>query len=162
MSSDCATHCHREFFHEQWKILLDDEFLQAYEHGIVICCCDGLKRRFYLRIFTYSADYPEKYVDYECTIKIINSYFIRVLIATVRNLGGCPCPRCLIPKARIPNMGMSRDRQQRATMERDDERRRVMVSSARKLIYEDNYAVSSAPVERLLKPQSWVPTSVSL
>jgi hypothetical protein len=58
-------------------------------------------------------------------------------------------------------MGMSLDRQQRATLERDNERKRVMVSSARKLIYEDNYAVSSAPVERLLKPQSWVPTSVS-
>ncbi|KAG1824024.1 hypothetical protein EV424DRAFT_1321096 [Suillus variegatus] len=60
MTSECATHCHREFFHVQWKILLDDEFLEAYEHGIVICCCDGIKRRFYPRIFTYSADYPEK------------------------------------------------------------------------------------------------------
>ncbi|KAG2740097.1 hypothetical protein P692DRAFT_20754046, partial [Suillus brevipes Sb2] len=33
------------------------------------------------------------------------------------------------------------------------------VSSAHRLIYEENYAVSSAPVEQLLKPQSWVPTS---
>lgn len=62
MTSECATHCHREFFHAQWRILLDDEFLKAYEHGIVICCCDGIKHRFYPRIFTYSADYPEKYV----------------------------------------------------------------------------------------------------
>jgi hypothetical protein len=54
-------HCHRELFHEQWKILLDDEFIEAYDHGIVIECADGIKRRFYLRIFTYSADYPEKY-----------------------------------------------------------------------------------------------------
>jgi hypothetical protein len=45
-NSDCATHCHREFFHEQWRILLDDEFLEAYEHGIVIHCCDGITRRF--------------------------------------------------------------------------------------------------------------------
>jgi hypothetical protein len=29
------THCHREMFHVQWKIL-DDEFLAAYEHGILI------------------------------------------------------------------------------------------------------------------------------
>ncbi|KAH7917312.1 hypothetical protein BV22DRAFT_1026615, partial [Leucogyrophana mollusca] len=56
------THCHRELFHAQWKVLLDDEFLDAYHHGIVVTCCDGVKRRFYLRIFTYSADYPEKYV----------------------------------------------------------------------------------------------------
>jgi hypothetical protein len=54
------THCHREFTHAQWSILLDDEFLLAYEHGIVIECCDGIWRRFYPRIFIYSADYPEK------------------------------------------------------------------------------------------------------
>ncbi len=56
------THCHREFIHAQWKELLDDEFLEAYEHGVVIECCDGVKRRFYIRIFAYMADYPEKCV----------------------------------------------------------------------------------------------------
>jgi hypothetical protein len=54
-------HCHREMLHEQWKILLDEEFIEAYIHGIVIKCADGIERRFYIRIFTYSADYPEKY-----------------------------------------------------------------------------------------------------
>ncbi|KIJ19525.1 hypothetical protein PAXINDRAFT_69491, partial [Paxillus involutus ATCC 200175] len=48
------THCHRELFHEQWKIPLDEEFLKAYKHGIVITCCDGIKHQFYPRIFTYS------------------------------------------------------------------------------------------------------------
>ena len=42
--------------------MLSDEFLEAYEHGVVIKCCDGITRRFYLRIFAYSADYPEKLV----------------------------------------------------------------------------------------------------
>jgi hypothetical protein len=56
------THCQRELFHAQWKILLDDEFLEGYEHGIVIECCDGITRRFYFRIFGYTADYPEKSV----------------------------------------------------------------------------------------------------
>jgi len=46
--------------HAQWTILLDDEFLEASTHGIVITCYDGVERRFYPRIFTYSADYPEK------------------------------------------------------------------------------------------------------
>lgn len=55
------THCHRELFHEQWRILLDDDFLEAWLHGIVVMCFDGILRRFYPRIFTYSADYPEKY-----------------------------------------------------------------------------------------------------
>ena len=57
-------HCHRELFHTQWAIILDDEFLEAWKHGIVIRCCDGVERRFYPRIFTYSADYPEKWVLY--------------------------------------------------------------------------------------------------
>lgn len=48
--------------HAQWEILLDEEFQDAWDHGIVIECCDGVKRRFYPRIFTYSADYPEKSV----------------------------------------------------------------------------------------------------
>lgn len=54
------THCHRELMHEQWRILLDDEFLDAWQHGIVMMCFDGILRRFYPRIFTYAADYPEK------------------------------------------------------------------------------------------------------
>ncbi|KAG2737310.1 hypothetical protein P692DRAFT_20883715, partial [Suillus brevipes Sb2] len=60
---ECTTHCQRELFQAQWKVLLDDELLEAYEHGIVILCCDGIKRRFYPRIFTYSADYPENWED---------------------------------------------------------------------------------------------------
>ena len=40
--------------------LLDDEFLNAYEHGIIIDGADGVRRRVFPRIFTYSADYPEK------------------------------------------------------------------------------------------------------
>lgn len=54
------THCQRELLHAQWGVLLDEELLDAYEHGIVIMCGDGVERRFYPRIFTYSADYPEK------------------------------------------------------------------------------------------------------
>ena len=34
-------------FHEQWKSILDDEFVEAYLHGIVIECLDGVTRRFY-------------------------------------------------------------------------------------------------------------------
>jgi len=49
--------------HNVWRFLLDDEFMHAYHYGIVILCPDGVLRRFYPRIFTYSADYPEKYVE---------------------------------------------------------------------------------------------------
>ena len=61
-SKPLVTHVRREIMHAQWEILLDDEFLQSYAHGIVIEGDDGIKRRFYPRIFTYSADYPEKSV----------------------------------------------------------------------------------------------------
>lgn len=58
------THCRREFLHAQLKIILDEDFVKAYEHGVVIQCYDGIDRRFYPRIFTYSADYPEKFVNF--------------------------------------------------------------------------------------------------
>ena len=54
------THCRRELMHGVWRILLDDDFLHAYKYGIVIKCHDGVERQVYPRIFTYSADYPEK------------------------------------------------------------------------------------------------------
>lgn len=60
--AEVLTHCRRELMHAIWHLLLDDEFLEVYEHGIGIECEDGIFRRFYPRIFTYSADYPEKYV----------------------------------------------------------------------------------------------------
>lgn len=60
LDSTFFTHCNRELLHAQLKIILDDQFLDAHEHGIVIDCVDGRKRRFYPRLFTYSADYPEK------------------------------------------------------------------------------------------------------
>ena len=68
MGGGCAptaaftTHCHWELMHEQWKILLDDEFLEAWKHSIVIWYPDGLLQWFYPWIFTYSADYPKKWV----------------------------------------------------------------------------------------------------
>jgi len=47
-------------YHAQWAIILDDEFVTAYKHGMAIESCDGVQRRVYPRIFTYSADYKEK------------------------------------------------------------------------------------------------------
>ncbi|KAG2343797.1 hypothetical protein BDR05DRAFT_975801 [Suillus weaverae] len=57
---ECTMHCHRQLFQAQWRVLLDHEFLEGYKHGIVILCCDGIACRFYLQVFTYSADYPKK------------------------------------------------------------------------------------------------------
>ena len=51
-----------------WTLLLDSDFMHGYEHGIVIQFADGIQRRVFPRIFTYSADYPEKYVTTEYLI----------------------------------------------------------------------------------------------
>ena len=56
-------YCRRMIYHEQWMCILDDDFMDAYTHGIVIDCFDVILRRFYPRIFIYSNDYLEKYVS---------------------------------------------------------------------------------------------------
>jgi hypothetical protein len=53
-------HCKRELWHKAWDVTLDEEFIHAYEHGVVVECADGVTRRLFPRIFTYTADYPER------------------------------------------------------------------------------------------------------
>ena len=43
-----------------WRLLLNDDFVTAYKHGIDIIFLDGIVWQVFLRIFTYAADYPEK------------------------------------------------------------------------------------------------------
>jgi hypothetical protein len=162
-SGPFKAHCNREVYHAQWRILLDDEFVHAYEHGIVIKCCDGVTRRFYPRIFTFSADFPEKCVGVMFSI-VPRTYkaFYRILLATMRSRGLCICPRCLMPLSRFGEMGMVRDTNFRKAEPRvDGEEWRSDVRSARKVIYEENYAIDNATVESMLKDRSWVPTTVS-
>ena len=59
-TADILTHLRRELIQAVWRILLDDDFMDAYENGIVIMFPDGILRRLFPRFFTYSADYPEK------------------------------------------------------------------------------------------------------
>ena len=60
--SQLMAHCRRELIHAIWKYILDVNFIHAMKYGVVVVCHDGIKRRIYPRIFTYSADYPEKWV----------------------------------------------------------------------------------------------------
>lgn len=83
-------------------------------------------------------------------------------MCSIRNMGGFPCPRCLVPMDRMDLIGTRRDEKQRLTLERvDTASYRAKITGARQLIYENNLAVDSAAVERLLKPESLVPTDVS-
>ncbi|THH32816.1 hypothetical protein EUX98_g1394 [Antrodiella citrinella] len=141
-SADILTHCRRELMQGVWRLLLDADFRHAYVHGIAIKCADGVLRRVFPRIFTYAADYPEK-----------------VLLATIRNLGACLCPRCIVPKSKVSELGMKRDEQQRTTGARTDSNRfRSAVQTARRAIYKLGMTVKSKSVELLLAAESWVPT----
>ncbi len=46
--------------HAVWSHLMDEEFVEGCTKGLVIRCVDGIERLFFIRIVTYSADYPEK------------------------------------------------------------------------------------------------------
>ena len=126
-----------------WRLLLDEEFLEAYRHGIVITFADGITRRVFPRIFTYSADYPEK-----------------VLLATIRYLAKCPCPRCLVNKDALDKMGQVRDVQMRTENIRTYSVDKV--NRAQHLIYNLAHPINGTYVDNLLKESSSVPTKVSL
>ncbi|KAF8554102.1 hypothetical protein OG21DRAFT_1477113 [Imleria badia] len=125
-------HCRREFFHAQWLKLLDNEFIKAYQHGIMLMCADSVARHLYPCLLTYSADYPEK-----------------VLITNIHNLGGCPCPQCLIQKDHIENVASEEDMLQQQSL-----------ACNNNMEHSDNYVVNFVPVEKLLKPEAMVPTEM--
>ncbi|KAK7689422.1 hypothetical protein QCA50_007214 [Cerrena zonata] len=138
---DILTHCRRELMHAVWKVLLDDEFIHAYKYGMVVKCPDGINRRIYPRIFTYSADYPEK-----------------VLLATIRDKGLCPCPQCLTPKSKLHLMGQANNLAFRVgTGIRKYLARSV--TRARECIYKLGLGITSTAVNDLLKETSSVPTN---
>jgi hypothetical protein len=153
------THCRRDLFHGCWRHLLDADFLKAYRHGIVIRCPDGILRRVFPRIFTYSADYPEKCVFcIRCLTTTTNEYF-RVLIATIKDMGSCPCPRCLTPKACFDLLGLCRDMRDRlANLQTYC---LAGVTKARGFIYTLGNTVDGLKVQTTLGEGSWVPTVVS-
>ncbi|KAF5316669.1 hypothetical protein D9619_006659 [Psilocybe cf. subviscida] len=136
---DLLTHCRRELMHGVWKFLLNDDFVHAHKYGMVVKCADGIERRVYPRILTYSADYPEK-----------------VLLATIRDKGLCPCPRCLVQKSKLDQTGTAYDRNTRLK----NGRKYLLdcVQIARNAVYKLAAAISGTVVNRLLKPTSSVPT----
>ena len=145
--------------HGAWNIILDDDFIHAYTFGIVIMCIDGIECRVYPQIFTYSADYPEKYVLSPITLfDLISHLLIRVLLATIRDNGLFPCPRCLVSKSVLHNLGCPDDIKIR--IEKTRTFLADLVKKARKLIYKDAKAINGKGVDDKLKGFSGVPTMV--
>jgi hypothetical protein len=67
-NKDVLTFLKRELVHAIWCLLINDDFINAYTFGIIVLCADGIERRLFPRFFTYSADYPEKYITLLCVI----------------------------------------------------------------------------------------------
>ncbi|KAK6974093.1 GLOBIN domain-containing protein [Favolaschia claudopus] len=141
VSADVWAHLKRELMHGIWDLLLTPEFIHAYVHGIVIKCYDGIERLVFPRFFTYGADYPEK-----------------VLLATIKYFGGCPCPRCFVEKDQISQMGTKADMRRRQNIREDTPWYRKTIETARRWIFERGYLVAGAAINRMLKPTSLVPT----
>ncbi|THV02220.1 hypothetical protein K435DRAFT_836569 [Dendrothele bispora CBS 962.96] len=97
--------------------------------------CGSLLHKF----FTYSADYPEK-----------------VLLATIRDKGLCPCPRCMVSKSSLDRLGLVRDMRARLDNFRVYLKDKVIL--ARKFIYQDAQPIGGTHVNNLLKETSSVPT----
>ncbi|KAH9161682.1 hypothetical protein EDB89DRAFT_2029564 [Lactarius sanguifluus] len=140
-SPDVELHCKRELMQGVWKHLMDTDFVEGCTNGLLIRCSDGVERNFFIRLISYSADYPEK-----------------VLLATIKNLGRAPCPRCLIQMKEIHGVATPSDVRIRNRLRIDNERRRERVERARKLIFEKGHAISGAPVQRILGDHSMIPT----
>lgn len=83
------------------------------------------------------------------------------MIATIRDLGMFPCPRCLIPRAEIYKIGTNVDRRKRDELRRTDSiERQDRIKQARKNLYENGYALTAECVDGMLKDGSLVPTKV--
>ncbi|KAI0689452.1 hypothetical protein C8T65DRAFT_588651 [Cerioporus squamosus] len=132
--------CKRDLMQQIWHLLLDEEFIKAYVHGMLIKCGDGVIRRLFPRIPTYSADYPEK-----------------CLITCIKHLAGFPCPACLILKEDIDKMGTVNDLKNRTRLRRklgDDCFVEATVRTARSKIFEQGLAPEGTTVDDALKTTS--------
>ncbi|TBU42746.1 hypothetical protein BD309DRAFT_826103, partial [Dichomitus squalens] len=138
-SADELKFCKRELFQQIWLLLLDADFMHAFEHGIVLTCGDGIVRRLFMRFFTYSADYPEK-----------------VLIAALRPLARCLCPRCLTPKDKVSEAGTKLDDHRRMVLRQDTMALRANILRARKNVFR-GYSLAGKRVMSWLDAESLTP-----
>jgi len=156
---DILTHCRRELMHSVWKFLLNDNFIHAYHYGMVVWCHNKVEQCIYPRIFTYSADYPEKCTaHFSLSAHFQAHYSVRVLLATIREQGLCPCPQCLIPKAILDQLSHIVDMKKQ--IDKPHKYLVDAVNNARKAIYDLGKPIGGVAVQRLLKGTSSVPTAV--
>ncbi|GJE96476.1 hypothetical protein PsYK624_126730 [Phanerochaete sordida] len=132
-TKEVTTFCRMHLMQQIWLLLLDEKFMEAYRHGIVVLCADGILRRLFPRFVTYSADYPE-----------------RTLLACIRRLGRCPCTLCYIQKDQIPQTGTKLDAKRSSNMRKDDKDLHDLIDYVRKRIFKRGHAVNNKHIVRKL------------
>ena len=86
--------------------------------------------------------------------------FHRVLLATIRDKGICPCPRCLIPRTEFHRLGLLSDMSHRTSQIHTYMWDKV--AAARNAIYKLGSPIKGTVPEAHLKATSLVPTFVSV
>ncbi|THU84721.1 hypothetical protein K435DRAFT_687006 [Dendrothele bispora CBS 962.96] len=141
-SKNELAHLRRELVHVILAFIFSPSFREAYLNGVEVQCIDGILRRLFPRLFSYSADYVEK-----------------VLLAAMMFLSEYPCPACMIQKHQISQIGTIPDMNRLTRKPRvDSVERQRKVQSARNLIFHEGYAVKSPKVLGSLKVGSYTPT----
>ena len=88
--------------------------------------------------------------------------FCRVLLCCIKYLGNLPCPCCLVHKSEVRELGTKRDFKRRVTKMRvDDHRRRMLVETAREMVYVNGIRPGAKAISELLASRSLTPTRVS-
>jgi len=90
----------------------------------------------------------------------LTSTDVRVLLATIRDKGLAPCPRCLVRKSELDKLGLVRDMTIRVKQFRQYMANKV--EAARRAIYDFAKPITGVAVEGHLKEFSGVPTKVCI
>ncbi len=85
----------------------------------------------------------------------------RILLSSIKHLGNCLCPRCLIVKDKVRDLGTKQDMKRRQTEARvDTEHRQNDVKMAHNWIYSQGYPVDGKAINDLLGAKSLTPNCV--
>ena len=83
-----------------------------------------------------------------------------MLLSSIRLLGNLPCPRCLIKKKEILEVGTPRDLERQQDLRLDNKDRQKRIEKARLQMFAKGIPVTSKKIEDLLGEKSLVPTRV--
>lgn len=95
------------------------------------------------------------------TFHLVLTIFHRVLLATIRDFGLYPCPRCYTPQSKLDLFGTVEGALERLKVRLNTSVWRRTVATAHHRIYKQGYTVNSVAVDGILKERSWVPVVVS-